>query len=46
MTTSMPNLSSLKNVTVVRTSEQPNEKKYRKVQPKDKAFFDYLGLKY
>lgn len=42
----MPNLNSLKNVTVVRTTEQPAQKKYRKVQEKDKLLFDFLGLKY
>jgi hypothetical protein len=45
MSLSMANMESLKKTTIIRTNEIPVEKKYRKVQDKDKALFAYLGLR-
>ncbi len=45
MSLSMANMESLKKTTIIRTNEIPVEKKYRKVQEKDKALFAYLGLR-
>lgn len=44
MSLSTANLELLKKTTIIRTTEIPAEKKFRKIQDKDKALFAYLGI--
>ena len=44
MSLSTANLELLKKTTIISTTEIPAEKKFRKIQDKDKALFAYLGI--